>query len=51
MRNTAVTWQARNTDVTLAWAFGEAVSLISPEDRAQVEKRRAGERGRRGMTA
>lgn len=44
-------WQARNTDVTLAWAFGEAVSLISPEDRAMVEKARAEARGRRGMAA
>lgn len=42
-------WQARNTDVTLAWAFGEAVSLISPEDRAKVEKNRSEERERRGM--
>lgn len=44
-------WQSRNTDVTLAWAFGEALSLISPEDRAAVEKGRAEERERRGRAA
>lgn len=34
-------WQARNTDMTLAWAFGATVSLISAEDRATVAKARA----------
>lgn len=44
-------WQARNTDTTLAWAFGETVSLISPEDRVKVEQDRAEDRGRRGAAA
>jgi len=44
-------WRARNTDVTLTWAFGEAVALISAKDRATVEKARAEERERRGMAA
>lgn len=34
-------WQARNSGTTLTWAFGEAVSLISAEDRAKVTRDRA----------
>jgi hypothetical protein len=41
-------WWARNRDATLAWAFGEAVSLISPEDRAQVQQARAAQRSMSG---
>ena len=44
-------WRANNRDVSLEWAFGEAVSLISPEDRARIEKNRSAERERRGMAA
>lgn len=38
-------WQAKNTDSSLAWAFGEAVASISPQDRAAVELSRAEQRG------
>lgn len=38
-------WQQRNADSSLAWAFGEAVSSISPQDRAAVELSRAERRG------
>lgn len=44
-------WRTKNRDVSLEWAFGEAVSLISPEDRAKVERGRSEERERRGMAA
>jgi hypothetical protein len=37
-------WQARNSGVTLVWAFGEAVSLISAEDRARIDRARAEQR-------
>lgn len=37
-------WQARNTGTTLAWALGEAVSLISHEDRIAVAQDRAEQR-------
>ena len=40
-------WRASNSGATLAWAFGEAVSLISPEDRSAVERGRATERSAR----
>lgn len=39
------TWQAKNPGSSLAWAFGEAVSSISPQDRAAVELSRAERRG------
>lgn len=42
------TWQANNTGTTLTWAFGEAVSLISDEDRVQVERARAERRSASG---
>ncbi len=38
-------WQRQNKDSSLAWAFGEAVSSISPKDRAAVELFRAEQRG------
>jgi hypothetical protein len=41
-------WWARNRTVTLAWALGEAISLISPEDRAQIEQARAAQRSLSG---
>jgi hypothetical protein len=40
-------WQASNSGATLAWAFGEAVSLISSGDRAAVERGRTTERNAR----
>lgn len=41
-------WWAKNRSVSLAWAFGQAVSLISDEDRIQVEQARAAERSTSG---
>jgi hypothetical protein len=41
-------WRSRNSSTTLAWAVGEAVSLISHEDRIQVEQGRAAERSMSG---
>ena len=31
-------WRSRNTASTLAWAFGQALSLISQEHRAEVQQ-------------
>lgn len=38
-------WQTRNSRTTLAWALGEAICLISPEDRAEIGRIRAAHRG------
>lgn len=33
-------WQARKKDATLLWAFGEALALVSAQDRLMVERDR-----------